>query len=116
MNCRVANVPPFTDDDTTIVINKGSTVNISQYQIHKCYIVELESYILNPPPTFTLADNWNKGSLPKHKYYKCEISDVVGKMVKIVGCGYEPSTNTDLNDVWEGWVPQSGIKLIEELR
>lgn len=115
-NCKVANVPQFSDNDTQIVIPKGTSLTVSPYQVHKCYVIELENYIINPPQTFTLADNWNNGSVPKRKYYKCEISQVVGKMVKIIGCGYDPDTDTDFSDVWEGWVPQNGIKLIKELK
>ena len=115
-NCRVANVPPFTDADTQLFIPKGSTVNISSYQLHKCFIAELEDYIINPPQNFTLSDNWNHGSVPKHKYYQCEILQLMGGMVKIIGCGYDMQTETPLSDIWEGWVPQSGIKLIKELR
>lgn len=115
-NCRVANIPPFTDDTTHIEIPKGSTVTISEYQIHKCYLIKLEDYILNPPPNFTLAENWNRGSIPSHKYYKCEILQLNGKMVKIMGCGYLPDTDTDTIDVWSGWVPQAGISIIKELR
>ena len=116
LNCRVANVPAFDDNTTRIQISRGSMLNVSPYQVHKCYIIELENYILNPPPNFTLADNWNQGSIPTHKYYKCEISQVMGKMVKIMGCGYNPDTDTDTADMWMGWVPQAGIKIIKELR
>lgn len=115
-NCRVANVPVLSDDMTIVHIVKGSENEVSPYQVNKCYLMALEDYILNPPPDFTLADNWNNGSIPKHKYYKAEISKVVGKMVRICGCGYDMATDTDTLDIWEGWVPQQGIKLIKELK
>lgn len=115
-NCRVANIPPFDDSTTHISISKGTSLNVTPYQVHKCYIVELEHYIINPPPNFTLAQNWNHGSVPKHKFYKCEISQVMGNMVRIMGCGYDPINDIDTNDIWDGWVPQAGIKIIKELR
>lgn len=115
-SCRVAHVPPFDDTTTQITILKGTSLNVSPYQVQRCYIVELENYIINPPPGFTLAENWNKGSVPKHKHYKCEITQVMGNMVKIRGCGYIVDTNQDTSDVWDGWVPQAGIKIIKELR
>ena len=102
-SCRVADVPILSEDMTVI-------------QINKCYLLALEDYIINPSPDFTLADNWNRGSVPKHKYYKAEIAQVMGKMVRICGCGYDPVTDTDTFDIWEGWVPQKGIKLIRELK
>jgi hypothetical protein len=115
-NCKVANIPQFDDNEIKILINKGTTLSVSPYQVHNFYLIELENYIINPPQTFTLAENWNGGRVPKHKHYKCEIAQVMGKMVKIIGCGYNIENDTDYNDVWEGWVPQEGIKLIKELK
>ena len=115
-NCRVASIPPYNDTDTRIVIQKGSTMNVTPYQVHHFYIVELGAHIINPPQTSTLASNWNGGRIPTRKHYKCEISHVMGNMVKIIGCGYDPVTDTDYADVWEGWVPQDGIKILKELK
>lgn len=114
-SCRVANVPLIADDATSILIPKGSIVQVSTYQVNKCYLVELADVILHPSPDNTLSANWNNGTVPKYKYYKAEISQIMGKMVKICGCGYDMATNTDTCDVWEGWVPQQGIRLIHEL-
>ena len=72
--------------------------------------------MINPPPDFTIAANWNKGINPRSKYYKAEIVQVVGKMIKIHGCGYDYKNKVDLNDVWEGWVPQAALTIIEELK
>lgn len=115
-NCKVANIPDFQDTDTVISIPKGSVLNVSPYQIGKFYIVELADYIINPPEGYTLASNWNKGTTPRYKYYKCEIVKIVGKMVCILGCGYDDTTMQDTNDLWEGWIPQAGIKIIQELK
>ena len=116
LKCKVANIPDFDDNTTEISIKKGSTLSVTPYQVDKCFVVELADYIINPPSTFALADNWNRGSKPTHKYYKAEIQQVMGKMVKIMGCGYNPETDEDYLDVWEGWVPQEGITLKSELK
>lgn len=116
LNCKVANIPEFEDTDCVINIPKGSLINVSPYQVGKCYLVELADYIVNPPEGYTLASNWNKGTTPKYKYYKCEIVKIVGKMVCILGCGYDALHQQDTNDLWEGWVPQAGIKLLQELK
>ena len=114
--CRVANIPVFEDTDTSILIPKGSIVNVSPYQIGKCYIVEIADFVLNPSEGNTLASNWNKGTSPTYKYYKCEIVKIVGKMICILGYCLNPITGADTNDLWEGWVPQAGIKLLQELK
>lgn len=115
-NCKVANIPDFDDNSIIINIPKGSILNVTPYQVGKCYLVELADYVLNPPEGHTLSSNWNKGTTPRYKYYKCEIVKVVGKMICILGCGFDMSTQHDTNDLWEGWVPQSGIRLIQELK
>lgn len=115
-NCKVANVPIFEEDSLVVCIPKGSVLNVTPYQVGKCYIVELADYVLNPSDGNTLASNWNKGTTPKYKYYKCEIVKIVGKMICILGYGLNPVTGQDTADLWEGWVPQSGIKLLQELK
>ena len=114
-SCKVAVVPQFDDNTTLIKIPKGSISNVSPFEVGKCYLVELADYITNPPPDFTLAVNWNQGSIPSHKYYKCEINKLLGNMVRIQGCGYIPETNTDTLDMWAGWVPQKGLTLLQKL-
>ena len=114
--CKVANIPDFTEDTRIIHIPKGSLLNVTQYQVGKCYVVELADYVVNPPEGYTLSSNWNKGTVPKYKYYKCEIVKIVGKMICILGCGFDHVHQVDTNDLWEGWVPQDGIKLLQELK
>ena len=115
-SCKVANIPYFDDYSVIINIPKGSLLNVTPYQIGKCYLVELADYVINPPEGYTLSSNWNNGTSPKYKYYKCEIVKIVGKMICILGCGYDAEKMQDTNDLWEGWVPQAGIKIIQELK
>ena len=114
-NCKVANIPEFTEETTQICIPKGSVLNVTHYQVGQCYLVELSDYLLTPSDGNTLASNWNKGTVPKYKYYKCEIVKIVGKMICILGYGVNPVTGRDTSDLWEGWVPQSGIRLVQKL-
>lgn len=112
---KVAHIPDYDDNTLELHIPCGSDVKVTSYQLNRYYIVELSDYILNPPPDFSLASNWNHGSIPTSKYYFAEITQIVGRMIKITGCGYDIKTRTRTNDVWEGWVPQRGLKLIQEV-
>ena len=114
--CKVAQIPDYDDTTTQLFIPKGSVLNITPYQVHKCYLVELAEWIIHPTEDSTLAANWNKGSIPKSKYYQAEISQTMGKMVRITGCGVDTATGLSNGDVWEGWIPQQGIKIINELK
>ena len=113
--CQAAQIPDFDDGTLELHIPKGSAQNVTKYEVNKFYLVELASYITNPPPDYTLADNWNQGTIPKHSFMQVEVSKIMGKMVRIKGYGYDPLTQTSTNDFWEGWVPQKGIKLISKL-
>lgn len=115
-NCKVANIPNFDENTIHITIPKGSVLNVTKYQVGKCYVVELADFILTPSEGSTLSSNWNKGTCPKYKYYKCEIVKIVGNMICILGYGINPVTGQDTNDLWEGWVPQSAIKLLQEIK
>ena len=88
-----------------------------EYNINvgKCYLIELENYIINPPETFTLHINWNNNIIPKDKYMKVEIVGIMGKMVKVNGVGYDFVNKLDLNTMWEGWLPRKAITIIKEL-
>ena len=46
---------------------------------------------------------------------KCEVLDRMGKLIKIYGVGFDLENNIDLNDVWEGWLPEASITVIKEL-
>lgn len=113
--CVVANVPYFDQNTTEIFIEKGSVMRVTPYQVGKCYLLEVAMHVIDPSEQKTLAANWNKGLSPKHRHYKCEILQVMGKMIKIVGCGYDMESHTDTLDMWEGWLPQSSVKIISEL-
>ena len=111
---KVAELPEFDDSTTEITIPKQEA---KEYNINvgKCYLIELENYIINPPETFTLHINWNNNIIPKDKYMKVEIVGIMGKMVKVNGVGYDFVNKLDLNTMWEGWLPRKAITIIKEL-
>ena len=100
-------------DDYHIVIEKYKEIIPV---IQKTYILELEDYIINPSDTFTLADNWNGGIIPKNKYLCATIINIIGKMIKVDACGYDLASKQSTSDTYEGlWLPLGGIHLIQEL-
>lgn len=83
---------------------------------NRCYIIKLAPYIVHPSDNFTLASNWNKGIVPKSEYLKCTITQIMGKMLKVDGTGYDFVTGSDLNDSYIGlWLPSAGVEIKEEL-
>ena len=113
--CSVAKVPPFDDTTTHLVIPMKKKSDITKYQINKCYVIELSDSFLALPKESTIVCNWNGGMIPKHKYYKCAIVKVMNNMIKITGFGVDPTLNIETSDMWEGWVPNEEITIVQEL-
>lgn len=113
--CKVADIPPYDTTTTHLRIPKKRGIVKDALQEGNCYLIQMASYILNPPDNFTLHDNWNKGVKPIHQFMKCEVVKIMGKMVKVNGVGYKYDTKEDTTDLWEGWLPRESIKIIEVL-
>ena len=113
--CKVADIPVFDDATTMLFIPKASSSAINQYHLHKYYMIEIEDYILNPPPDFTLAANWNKGTNPPAKYMNVEICSIQGKMIQVSGVSFNPNNPTEMPKHWIGWLPQKGLKIVKQL-
>lgn len=105
--------------DTHYIFHKQNKPYI-QFELDHCYIIELADYIINPPPNFTLQDNWNKGVIPKSKYLRVLITQKMGKMNKVDGIGVKKVNddfiNTDDENYLGLWLPEAGMKLITEMR
>lgn len=111
--CKLAAVEQVSDTEYLI---KKKTVEDIGFEVNKYYIVELENYIINPPETFTLSANWNNDVVPKSKNLKVMVTQIMGKMIKVDGCGFDIETNSDLNDIYLGlWLPQGGVKILKKL-
>lgn len=99
-------MPVWSDDSRTIVINKGGFVSQEEEIIvGKTYKMILEDYIVNPPPSFTLASNWNGGTSPPEKNITGIVIQTMGKMIKVNSVG----DTTGIK--WEGWLPRKGFRI-----
>ena len=98
-------------DFHVLVIDKQQTLEDVDLNVGQSFLIELEDYIINPPPNFTLSDNWNGGSNPTQKYMRVIVVQVMGKMVRVQGVGFDMKTHENIGDVWEGWLPRKSIKV-----
>ena len=112
---KFAHVPPYDDNTTKILISKQSNISDTVCQIGHYYEIEVENYIINPPENFDLHKNWNRNIIPKDHCMRCEVIQLMGKMVKINGIGFNPKTGEDTNNSWEGWLPRKSIKYFKEI-
>ena len=114
-NVKVAELPPYDDTTMSMLIPKqvvGSGLGVKR---DGCYLIQVAPYVINSPDGFTLHDNWNNGIAPKHEFMKAEVSQIMGKMIKVNTLGFDYSNNKDIDDIWSGWLPAKSIKVIKEL-
>lgn len=110
--CETARLPNFDDNTTHLLIKKYEPISV----VANCYyLIEISAGVLNPTANSLLASNWNNGSIPKYNHYKCEINRVVGTMIKVTGLAFDINTNSDINEMWSGWLPLDGINIIKKL-
>ena len=115
--CKVAKIPLISDDTIIIEIKRPNEDILSEdIAVNSCYVIELADYILKPPPGFTLASNWNRGINPTSKHLKCVMVQIMGKMIKIDGQGYDLLNDVDLSDTYMGlWLPKQSIKILQKI-
>ncbi len=110
--CKIAHIDKISETEYVVTKQKETEDLI---KLNSYYIIELEDYIIHPNENFTLAENWNKGVVPKSKLLKVMITQILGKMMKVDAVGVGEDFN-DLNDVYMGlWLPFGGVKILKEL-
>ena len=114
-NCKVANIPDYNDDTFSLRIKGKKTQNNQTCIPGHYYDIELANYIIKPTPDFNLHINWNKNIVPKSKYYRCEVVQILSNMIKINGVGYDVDNQTTIDDSWSGWLPLDGIEILREI-
>ena len=103
-------IPMSSWDSNTIQVfipkQSANSNKNTDFELYKSYNIVIEDYIINPPPTFTLASNWNFGTTPPEKELSATVLQIVGKMIKFKCIG--KTTNIE----WEGWLPKKSIKIL----
>lgn len=115
MKVKAVDLPAWDDSTTNIIINKKEDATPISMQVNHYYVIQLKEYLLNPPQGFDLHVNWNNNVIPKSLFYKCQCLQLMGKMVKIFGVGFDYDNRRDLDDEWVGWLPLKSITVIREI-
>lgn len=113
--CERCKLPVFDQTTTSIFIQKQEPKKDKVFEKDHCYLIKIADHIINPPEGYTLAKNWNGNTNPPNKFMNVSCIQIMGKMVKVDGIGYNPETNSTLSCVWSGWLPVSDIKILEEI-
>ena len=86
-----------------------------QFEVNKCYLIELDDVLLHHNDNSVLESNWNAGKIPSYKYYIVDINKIMSNMINVAGNAYDISTDKVINSYWSGWFPITQIKLIKEI-
>lgn len=104
-----ADLSNFDAKTNTYMIPKRVDVKIEE---DKCYLIQLLPTLFKNE---TLKINWNSGNMPTFDYMKIDVSKMIGKMIKVVGTGYDFEEQKDLATFWSGWLSTQDIKVIKKL-
>lgn len=105
--CAFADLSDFDPVTNTFRIKKYSK---PVYNLHKCYLVSLLPHLLSP--SAVIATNWNAGAVPPHQFLKIYVSRILGKMIYVDSIAYDIDSQTDLGQIWSGWLPIEEITQI----
>lgn len=108
-------LPPFDNDTTLIKIPKGNIRKELKFEVNHYYLICIDDVIINPNGPTTLSINWNGGTNPPTKYMNIVCRQVMGKMVKVEGVGFDLQNSCTINVSWLGWLPQGNVKILEEI-
>lgn len=108
----VADLSNFNKTTNTYYIPRYKQLKLD---VGKCYIIQLDNYLLDATKSNLLAVNFNKNSVPTEEYMKVEVCKTMGKMVYIDGVGYNINDHVDLPVFWSGWLTLDHLTVIEEL-
>lgn len=106
---QYADLSKYCKEANTFVIKKREDIKIEE---DKGYLIKLNPSAFNNQAVIV---NWNGGSMPKHNYLKIDVSKCMGKMIKIVGVGYDYENKQDLGDFWSGWLSTADLDVISRL-
>lgn len=107
LNRITAPISDWNDSSLKIHVGKqGAKPKAEGFNLGMTYNIKIESYIINPSPTFTLAANWNGGTVPPEENLTATVLQIAGNMVKFSCKG------KTTNEHWDGWLPRKSITIL----
>ena len=108
---KIAHINNFDELKNCYHISKIKEI---EFDINKTYLVELNDVLLSSGNIYAL--NFNNGDVPKYRFMKIFINNIVGNsMIYVDAIYYDNDNKQDINEMWSGWLPTQEIRLVEEL-
>ena len=86
------------------------------FKLNSFYIVRLDKSLTSATGDEILVNNWNKGNYPKHSCMKVQINKKMGNMLFVCGVYYDDFSKKDMNEYFNGWLPDEKLEIIEEVK
>ena len=113
---KICKLPEYDENTLELHIPKQSSNIQCSVEENHCYILQLERYIIDPPPNFTLHSNWNKGIPPKHEIVKAEVgvridsakdfgknlSNYIGASLEVIGNSSKAMLQKGVGNILKG--------------
>lgn len=109
---KIADLSNYNQETNTFQIPQYKETKL---EVDSCYIICIDDVLLKYDENSTLISNWNKGTYPKSKYMKVDISKQIGDMVLVNGFCYDYEKQQDTLLMWSGWLPIKQIKVMEKI-
>lgn len=108
-NVKVADLSNYDEETATYFIPKFNQVML---EVDNCYLIKLKTRI---PSDSNLTINLNRGTSPKYLCLKIDVQKVTGKLIYVNSLGYDEETQTDINEMWSGWLSTDLFDVISKI-
>lgn len=109
---QYADLSNFDEKTNTYIIKKRVDLKLEEDHY---YIIQIKDDFLRNGKNDIITINWNAGKYPKNKYYRVDVTKVMGKMVRVNGSAFDYETGEELTESFSGWLSLNCIIVLEEI-
>ena len=110
---KVAKVDSYDELKHTFVFKKHVA---KIFKLDAVYIIRLDRSLLNAYGDEILVNNWNQGKFPKYACMRVQVTKKMGDKIFVCGVYYDDVMKKDMNEYYNGWLPDEKLEIIEEVK
>lgn len=111
----IAQITDYDSERNAYIIKKHSIGQKPDIKRNHCYLLELDDCLLDEHSDQSFVNNWNKGKVPLYKHMKANVEKELGSNVYVTAIYYDMASQSDINIIWEGWLPKDHLIILEEI-
>lgn len=110
---KVAKIDSYDEVKHTYVFKKHVA---KIFNVNSVYIIRLDKSLLSATGDEILVSNWNQGHYPKYPCMKVQVNKKMGSMLFVCGVYYDEVLKKDMNEYYNGWLPDEKLEIIQEVK